>query len=1258
MSLPDSGEIGLKQIAELFEDDGDHSLSEFYQKEPVITDRLTASGVLNNWSHYGIGSTGFVPEADLSEWTAPNGNTLRSTNNVGHIDMLVSPAAPVPAGYDKFNYVGFLEGRYDDYDLEVVFSSDGPDDDRLGVLISGEFDANTGEFGRLIAMRGMGGGMTNPDNLFVINYQDDTTNGSIDIFKAGVNEGLTAQLLDSGDPNNQGWITHGPVRLLVSRRRDYVHVWISNSDDSDWVLSKTIDLRDLPALTGSSKAYDYVGGRTAYGFATNSQAGGLITFHRTPAHLPLDVDAGDGNLVATYGKVPTFDFSEDMPVVDGASIFDPNLKDQIPFDGLLTAVTRAERGFLFAADVGQDEARTVNQTAVPDAVASKRWGFSLENKNWFDVKNNIDVNHIGHDRAIQEREAITDGMVGEVSGYTLGLIEWIYARSDKPNSLFLAIGDTVGSSLYGKQVSVDIEGLGRLISDTPVNSDFWQIELVNPSLNVYQFFSNNPDVNLYLGQWESSELNFGFNDVDGLLENGASFSPADGESAVGFETDVGSVDGIPATGMYVNSILSLRENPDIALVVLTGHIDSNIYGRTVTLTIGTLPSQTVVLSDQTVKGTGNILMLPITVAGIFSFLEGNTGTSIDITLNVSPSNASNQIYRYDEYLRRTVEQLTHQAIGSTDDLAMTYNDLIYAVVDENYLASTDLSLDVVECEVTADAVAVDGNDLYILEGLDLRLFRGQAASVGVKTYGNLLGTLDFAGVPATYDKASMVIADEMMYVSLTAGNEVTVVSIAKASANGTGGSWFYLDNVVDVAHSTLEVSGGIFSTPTNVGYLSKDQRSVRYARWNTTKSMPIGLSDFYGYSNRQTYVLNAPEDFDAAERSGPLPLMDLFDAKYGIAIEETRQVYKSTITKRYLPAADYIVNIRPSAANPVIWCKQGWSGSHGLEFDFSGFRIADAWDSVGRDVTIRINVEGDVVGRGGAGGGSMGSTANGGGSPEWDVPYASQSYLDATMSAPQRAQRGGDAIFLPTNLSPSSYQGTGSFKLTLDVSKARLWAGAGGGIGTYDVSYDTMLRLDSNGNVVDSNLNGRGFVSVVGAGGQGGQSAKGVPRGASFGVYGIRPSLSQIPDPYEWKSGVGNVNGYIERSSAMNYDLRYSRTNDAPPYYYSAIGYKQNLKGDPSAYPTPDARAGTHGGIVNSDGTATPGRPATDYSPSTIPSTYDKQYTVRSYELAAGYTRGGTSSNQFFSIGGEPGIKVLSINDIAEQLRPAYEIIL
>lgn len=1100
MSLPVNGEIGLKQVADLFEDAPDHSLSEFYQQEPVVSDTLTANDVLNKWMHYGIGPTGFVPEADLSGWTAPDTKTLRSTSNVGHLDMWVSPAEPIPSGETKFEYRGYLEGRYDDYDLEVIFSSDGNDDDVLGVLVSGEFKPETGEFGRLVILRNMGGGVVDSNSLFRINYQDDTTNGSIDIFEAGVAEGLTYEILDSSDQNKQGWLGHGPVRLLVSRRQDLIHVWISNTDDVDWVLAKTIDLKDLQGLTGSSKTYDYVGGRTAYGFLSNSQAGGKVTMVRTPTHLPVKVEAGGDNLLATYGKVPTFDFSEIMSVVDDAEVFDPRLTNQIPNDATLTALTSIDRGFLFSADVGQEPDRVVSQTAIVGEVASQRWGYSMECKTWSGLTpggifpTQPDVNYVGHDSADPARSALSSGLIGQGQNAN---IRWIFASDIYPDRLYLGIEDVGASSLLGKYISVEIPGLGRLISNQVVtDQSVWFTVMGNAGLNVYQYLLDNPNTNIYIGQWDDSELSVGFNDYDRLIAAGASFSPADGESAVGFETDVGSIANVPESGMIVNSVMALRgATQDSVLVLLTGHDDPNVMGRTVSITIGTLPTKTVILSDQTTKGTENVLLVPLSIPGSFSYLESMRGSQIDIGLTVSPSSASSHIYRFDEYERQAVEQLTHSPIASVDDLATTYNDLIYAVVPEGYATPAGVEADVIDCEVAADAVAVDGNDLYVLEGMNLRLYRSQAPSVGTKTTSTLLGTLDGKDIPTTYDRAAMSVDDDMLHISLTSGEETVVISVGRVRSPSGSYVWFQPDNIVSVVTSTGEVGGGLFGTPTNAGYLSSDLRSVRYARWNSNKSLPIGLSDFYGYSTRFTFVgtLTQSEYDSYYGGEGGVNVEKFFRRKI---LGENASIYTP------LPEGDYtFVNEAHIIGSPVFGVG-----------DIIGHTIYSGTLPSGSTLTILNNGRCDPAG--GNGGGQMIS--------RWPIETMSLS-----------GNPGGDVFNLA--MSASIYRGEYSItggggaasgyyrRLNDDITfPGTAWAVVGGGGGAGLVggragnNYDIQLKHDAN--VSPSGLNPT-FKKMPNSGSQfsGGtygniaipKNAIGILSGSGAGVRGQRGQVGR-----------------------------------------------------------------------------------------------------------------------------------------------------
>lgn len=419
-------------------------------------------------------------------------------------------------------------------------------------------------------------------------------------------------------------------------------------------------------------------------------------------------------------------------------------------------------------------------------------------------------------------------------------------------------------------------------------------------------------------------------------------------------------------------------------------------------------------------------------------------------------------------------------------------------------------------------------------------------------------------------------------------------------------------------HSPSRVPYGVSSDGTPPPELSDD-----LPEW-------LRLSDFYGYGKMPTYILDAPNDFDASEQSGPLQLMDLFDAKYGIAITESIEGYKgSVITKTFLPSGNYIINIKPSAANPTIWCKYGGSGAHGLEFDFSGMDIADAVSNFDtRKVKVHITVEGDVVGRGGAGGGSCGYKHTGKRTLQerqaWDRSFSNRSYIydispTYPNTTPGKAQDGGHGLVLDGSMGYN--QTTDSFKITLDISKARLFAGAGGGNSAYSLNYDRITRLGSSGQLVSHPYNDRQWVTISGAGGQGGESALGIPRGSSYAAYHIAPSTSQVLKPYVYTSTAARTNGYIGTSCAETYSVKYRANHPQPPYFWSVIasqawsytnGWDWNVA----------AHVGMHGGKVNADGTATGGVGLSSYNENTIPSNYDTRYSLDVRNVSRGSSHG------------------------------------
>jgi hypothetical protein len=302
MSLPKSGLIGLQDIADAFDDTGDHNLTEFFSRE-LRTD--SAAEVISNWIKAGTNNgSNFIDPASLSTWTVNDTNTVRCSSNTGHYDILLIPSEPIPAGSDAWNFNGQLDGRFDYYDFEVVLGSDGADDDAIGVVAIGDVDPASQTQQYLFVERNMGFGARDGDALLKLMYTDHTAGTMHVLASRGAPQGLTFFRNGDGDT---GWAQHTDVRLLVQRRGDIVHVRVSNGPSSDWIpaASITYDIKDLPADTGITESYNRMRGKRPYGYFARSQAGALITSLRAPSHRPYRPPADSFLLTLPPGKVPT-----------------------------------------------------------------------------------------------------------------------------------------------------------------------------------------------------------------------------------------------------------------------------------------------------------------------------------------------------------------------------------------------------------------------------------------------------------------------------------------------------------------------------------------------------------------------------------------------------------------------------------------------------------------------------------------------------------------------------------------------------------------------------------------------------------------------------------------------------------------------------------------------------------------------------------------------------------------------------------------
>lgn len=191
---------------------------------------------------------------------------------------------------------------------------------------------------------------------------------------------------------------------------------------------------------------------------------------------------------------------------------------------------------------------------------------------------------------------------------------------------------------------------------------------------------------------------------------------------------------------------------------------------------------------------------------------------------------------------------------------------------------------------------------------------------------------------------------------------------------------------------------------------------------------------------RNKYILSAPEDFDP-NSGGVFKFAEMFRNKYGIG------TYSYGVTN--LPEGTYEINISPKS-NGIIYNEVDGDGAHGMRFNFDGFTTTS---------DVRVNISGNVVGRGGHGGGI--------------IDFTGEKKL-------YRAQSGGDAIHIDTNWSNNPRENP----IIIDISNATLYGGGGGGSVSYHIHTTRVY-------------DGSKIVEGVVASGVGGKSALSVPDGTT-----------------------------------------------------------------------------------------------------------------------------------------------------------------